>query len=256
MFRLRPSSISQTMAAPLTIDSFAPFHQSGSQMVSCFQPLSCRSWLLMDSEDEATYDAGGLASFRRFVNILPTSYFRYIEHPVFRGCPAGFCRIQRTAANEAWNSRPSKHHDLTPSEVQPLLHPCLGPHPMLCISHWPRRRSALCISWWIQITDLQTRTVIFLMDQNISKLTFSWINHDQTFILLMKPYETLGVQHDLLGQEFPTEVLREWAIFASESERLKRDMTQPSPWGWVVLPPSYGIFYGEPIGKWRLTIGF
>lgn len=145
MFRLRPSSISQTMAAPLTIDSFAPFHQSGSQMVSCFQPLSCHSWLLMDSDDEATYDAGGLASFRHFANILPTSifddfagdplFFLNIEHPVFCGCPAGFCRIQRTAANEAWNSRPSKHHDLTPSEVQPLLHPCLGPHPMLCISH-------------------------------------------------------------------------------------------------------------------------
>ena len=134
VFRLRPSSISQTMAAPLTIDSFAPFHQSGSQMVSCFQQLSCHSWVLMDSEDEATYDAGGLASFRHFANILPTSYFRYIEHPVFCGCPAGFCRIQRTAASEAWNSRPSKHHDLTPSEVQPLLHPCLGPHPMLCIS--------------------------------------------------------------------------------------------------------------------------
>lgn len=75
VFRLRPSSISQTMAAPLTIDSFAPFHQSGSQMVSCFQQLSCHSWVLMDSEDEATYDAGGLASFRHFANILPTSYF-------------------------------------------------------------------------------------------------------------------------------------------------------------------------------------
>ena len=47
VFHLRPSSISQTMAAPLTIDSSAPFHQSGSQMVSCFQRLSCHSWVLM-----------------------------------------------------------------------------------------------------------------------------------------------------------------------------------------------------------------
>ena len=63
----------------------------------------------------------------------------------------------------------------------------------------------------------------FLMDQPWSNLHFA----DETIW-------NLGFQHDLLGEEFPTEVLREWAISASESERLKRDMTQPSPWGWGV----------------------